>query len=151
MTTLTEPIAASWLRDLSRYIATGATAGEFFPAADVLVTEEDVTVHMDVPGVTRENLEIELENDVLTIRGERPYPYKKEEGGCTWRRVERGFGRFERDVRVPKGLEPDSIEASLEDGVLTLRIRKPEPLRPRRIEIGGATRDEQQRLEGATA
>ena len=73
-------------------------------------------------------------------------------GGRTWRRIERGFGRFERDIRVPKGLEPDSIDASLADGVLTLRIRKPEPLKPRRIEIGTGRSDEgQPQLEGASA
>ena len=72
--------------------------------------------------------------------------------GRTWRRIERGFGRFERDIRVPKGLEPDSIDASLADGVLTLRIRKPEPLKPRRIEIGTGRSDEgQPQLEGASA
>jgi HSP20 family protein len=96
MTTLGEPVAASWLCDLTRY--------------------------------------------------------QTDEGGRTWRRIEREFGRFERDVRVPKGLEPDSIEASLEDGVLTLRVRKPEPLKPQRIEIGGGEASEEPKhVEGATA
>ena len=148
MTTLTEPLASTLLRDLNRYFAAGGGPGGFFPPADVLVSDEDVTVHMDVPGVPRDKLEIELENDVLTIRGERPNPYGSEDGGRAWRRIERGFGRFERDVRVPKGLDPDSIAASLGDGVLTLRIPKPEPAKPRRIEI--AAREEQQ-PEGAPA
>lgn len=152
MTTLTEPIASALIRDMTRYFAGATPAGGFFPPADVLVTDEDVTVHMDVPGVPRDNLEIELEDDVLTIRGERPNPYETQDGGRTWRRIERGFGRFERDIRVPKGLEPDSIDASLADGVLTLRIRKPEPLKPRRIEIGTGRSDEgQPQLEGASA
>jgi HSP20 family molecular chaperone IbpA len=51
------------------------------------------------------------------------------------RSIERGFGRFERSIRVPRGLDPEAIEASLSDGVLTLRIPKPETMRPRRIEI----------------
>ena len=51
------------------------------------------------------------------------------------RSVERGFGRFERTIRVPRGLDPEAIDASLSDGVLTLRIPKPETMRPRRIEI----------------
>lgn len=152
MTTLVEPIAATLLRDLNRYLVGSTAAAGFFPAADVLVTKEDVTVHMDVPGVPRDNLDIELENDVLTISGERPNPYDTEEGDRAWRRIERGFGRFERDVRVPKGLEPDSIDASLADGVLTLRMRKPEPRKPRRIEIGaGESGDGQPQPEGASA
>jgi HSP20 family protein len=90
---------------------------------------------MDVPGLHRDNLEIELENDTLTVRGERPFPYSREDGGAPAHRIERGFGRFERSLRVPSGLNPDAVEASLSDGVLTLRIPKPETLRPRRIEI----------------
>jgi HSP20 family protein len=145
MAMVLEPITP-FLRDLNRYFGSGATAGAFLPAADVLVSDEDVTVHLDVPGVSRDNLEIELENDVLTVRGERPYPYEREDGGRAWQRIERGFGRFERDLRVPKGLDPDKVEASLVDGVLTLRIPKPEPLKPRRIEIRGG---EARELEGA--
>ena len=132
MAMVMEPIAP-WLRDLTRYMVSAETAGPFIPPADVIVTDDQVTVHMDVPGVKRENLEIELENDVLTVRGERAYPYESEK--AAWQRVERGFGRFERDLRVPKGLNPDTVDASLADGVLTLHIPKPEPLKPRRIEI----------------
>jgi HSP20 family protein len=90
---------------------------------------------MDVPGVSAEQLEIELENDVLTIRGERPFPYEDGEGEPTLRRVERSFGRFERVLRVPRGLDPNAIQAELHDGVLTLRIPRPEAPKPHRIEI----------------
>ena len=58
-------------------------------------------------------------------------------------RIERGFGRFERSLRVPRGLDPDAIEASLTDGVLHLRIPKPESLKPRKIEIKGGTETRQ--------
>jgi HSP20 family protein len=147
MTTLAEPLSP-WLRDLNRYFTGEGSTGAFVPPADVLVTDQDVTVHMDVPGIQRENIEIELENDVLTVRGERPYPYRRDDGDRTWQRIERGFGTFERDLRVPRGLDPDAIQASLGDGVLTLRIPKPERLKPRRIEIKGSEAGEQQ-LEGA--
>ena len=152
MTMVMEPLAP-WLRDLHRYFGAGTgNVGSFVPTADVLVTDEDVTVHMDVPGVTRDNVEIELESDVLTIRGERPFPYRRDDSDRGWQRIERGFGRFERELRVPKGLDPDAIEASLVNGVLTLRIPKPEPLKPRRIEIRGEDQQtEEPRLESATA
>ncbi len=137
-------------RDFNRYVGTAA----YVPAADVLVSEDEVLVHMDVPGLSADDVEVELENDVLTVRGDRAYPYATEsngaDGGYAWQLVERGFGKFERVLRVPTGLDPDAIEASLEDGVLTLRIPKPETLKPRRIRIGGAT-DEQRELEGAAA
>ena len=138
-------------RDLNRFLAPG---GAFVPAADVLASEDEVVVHMDVPGLAAENLEIELENDVLTVRGERTFPYGGEgdagDGGYAWQLIERSFGKFERVVRVPTGLDPDAIAATVADGVLTLRIPKPETLKPRRIEIGAAA-SEQRELEGAAA
>ena len=133
-TTLVEPFAP-WLRELSQVLHTQGTSGAFIPPADLLVDEEGVTVYIDVPGLHADNLEIELENDTLTVRGERPFPYSREDGGGPARRIERGFGRFERSLRVPPGLDPDAIDASLSDGVLKLRIPKPITQRPRRIEI----------------
>jgi HSP20 family protein len=151
MTTLMEPLAP-WLRDLNRLFT--SEGNTFLPPADVLVTDDGVTVYMDVPGLRSDDIDIELENDVLTVRGERPNPYRGDDGdgdrGIS-RRIERGFGRFERSLRVPRGLNPDAIEASLHDGVLTLRIPKPEELKPRRIEVREDVESQPQQIEGATA
>jgi HSP20 family protein len=133
-TTLVEPYAP-WLRELSQVLHTQGTSGAFIPPADLLIDDEGVTVYIDVPGLHADDLEIELENDTLTVRGERPFPYSREDGGGPARRIERGFGRFERSLRVPPGLDPDAIDASLSEGVLKLRIPKPITQRPRRIEI----------------
>jgi HSP20 family protein len=144
MTMLMEPFTPS-LRELNRYFAGGgtATAPGFLPPADVVVTDDAVMVQMDVPGLSQEDLEIELENDVLTIRGERRFPYEAGDER-TWQRIERPFGRFERVLRVPRGLDPSAVEASLVNGVLTLRIRKPEPLKPHRIEVRAEEGGQQQ-------
>jgi HSP20 family protein len=151
-TMLVEPFAP-WLRDLTQALQGQGAPAPFVPPADVLVDDEAVTVYLDVPGLRSEDLEIELENDVLTVRGERPYPYRREEGdgGGAVQRIERRFGRFERSLRVPSGLDPEAIEAALTDGVLRLRIPLPESRRPRRIEIkagerqqGGRTIEDQQ-------
>lgn len=73
---------------------------------------------------------------MLTIRGERAYPYQTgEDGARIWTRLERGFGKFERTLQVPKGLDADEITASIDNGVLTLSLPKPEESEPRRIEI----------------
>jgi HSP20 family protein len=135
-TTMVEPFAP-WLREFNQILHNQqhGTVNAFIPPADVLIDDDGVTVYMDVPGLRSENLEIELENDVLTVRGERAFPYAREDGSGPVRRIERGFGRFERTLRVPAGLDPEKVEASLADGVLTLRIPKPATLRPRRIEI----------------
>ena len=133
-TTLVEPYAP-WLRELSQVLHTQGTSGAFIPRADLLVDADGVTVYMDVPGLHADNLEIELENDTLTVRGDRPFPYSREDGAGPAGRIERGFGRFERSLRVPSGLDPDAIDASLSDGVLKLRIPRPVTQRPHRIQI----------------
>jgi HSP20 family protein len=132
MSSLLEPLQ----RDVLRYMPRAGLG--FFPPADIIVTDEDVSVFMDVPGLRSEQIEIELEHDVLTVRGERPFPYgDDQEPSRTWRRIERSFGRFERGIRVPRGLDPDAVEAALHDGVLNVRMPKPQPLRPHRIEVRG--------------
>jgi HSP20 family protein len=136
-TTLVEPFAP-WLRELSHVLQSQGSVSAFVPPADLLVDDEGVTVYLDVPGLKAEDLDIELENDTLTVRGERKYPYSTENGrGPT--RIERGFGTFERSLRVPGGLDPEAIEATLSDGVLMLRIPRPASPRARRIEIKAAS------------
>jgi HSP20 family protein len=117
-TTLVEPFAP-WLRELSHVLQAQNVPTPFVPPADLLVDDSGVTVYMDVPGLRTEHLEIELENDTLTVRGERRYPYSTEEGRGPVR-TERSFGKFERSLRVPGGLDPEAIDASLSDGVLKL-------------------------------
>jgi HSP20 family protein len=141
MSTIVEP-PAPWLRELNRLFTSDTQTQSLVPPADVIVDEDAVTVHMDVPGIGVDQLDVELENDVLTVRGERPYPYGAEGQGVV-RRVERAFGRFERTLRVVRGLDANAIEAAIANGVLTLRLPKPESLKPRRIPIAGG--DEQAR------
>ena len=142
MTLFFEPFAPllGLSREADRHLAPGQAALQSFsPAADVVATEDDVTVTMDMPGLKAEDLEIELADDVLTVRGERAFPYANGQAkGGVWQRLERGYGRFERVLRVPKGLEGDSIQASMADGVLTLYIPMPQSRKPRRIAINTA-------------
>ena len=148
MSTIVEP-PAPWLRELNRLFTSETQVQSLIPPADVIVDEDAVTVHMDVPGIGPDQLEVELGDDVLTVRGERPYPYGAEGQGVV-RRVERAFGRFERTLRVLRGLDPDAIEASTANGVLTLRLPKPESLKPHRIPIAGG--DERARpIEGSSS
>jgi HSP20 family protein len=132
MATMLQPIAP-WMRDLSRFMNTPGAASAFLPPADVIVGENGVTVYMDVPGIPAGELDIELENDMLTVRGERRPPWENLDG-CT-ARIERSFGAFERTLRVTDGLDPDAIQAAMSDGVLTLQLPKPAEAQPRRIQI----------------
>jgi HSP20 family protein len=140
---MVEPFAP-WLRGLGQVLHNQGTVNAFVPPADLLIDDEGVTVYVDVPGLRSEDLDVELENDVLTIRGQRPFPYPQEDGGGPVRSIERGFGKFERSIRVPRGLDPDKIDASLADGVLRLRMPKPETMKPRRISIKAESNGERQ-------
>lgn len=146
MTLFLEPFAP--LFQFSRQFG-GDGVRSFVPAADVVVTDDDVTVVMDLPGLKADDVTIELRQDVLTVKGERAFPFATETDGDqrVWQRLERGFGTFERMMRLPDGLDPDAITASMSDGVLTLRIPKPEVRKPRRIEI--ATGEKAETIEGA--
>jgi HSP20 family protein len=134
MTLFPEPLVP--LFELARQFA-GEGVPSFIPAADVVVTDDDLTVVMDLPGLKAEDVTIELREDVLTVKGERAFPVATETDGDqrAWQRIERGFGSFERVLRLPAGLDPDTITASMSDGVLTLHIPKPEERKPRWIEI----------------
>ncbi len=153
MTLLFEPFAPllGLSRGFNRLAPSGTQLRSFVPAADVLVTDDYVTVVMDVPGLEPEELNIELVDNVLTIRGARSFPYETgKEGQRVWQRFERGFGEFERVLRVPQGLDADGIQADMANGVLTLRI----PVigkQAKRIEIGKGAGSQATLEQGATA
>jgi HSP20 family protein len=151
VTTLTEPFSPLFQlsRDTDRLLGRSGEHGSYIPAADVVVSDERVTVTMDVPGLQADDLEIEVENDVLTVRGERGYPDATDGGPRSWQPLERGLGKFERSLQLPRGLDPDAIEASLDVGVLTLRIPKPENLKPKRVQIAAGKTEGARQLEGA--
>jgi len=121
----------------------GSTA--FRPAADVVDSSDDILLTLDVPGLTAEDLTIELEGDYLCVRGERKRPQLGD--GSTYAFAERPYGAFERRVRVPKGVDPDRITAHLDNGVLSLIVPKPEQHRPKAIAIETG----QRQLEAAAA
>lgn len=134
MTMLLEPFGSLFETPRQRQLRTDRTRA-FFPAADVIASEEEVNLVMDVPGFKTDDLEIELSDGILRIRGERRYPYASDGAGRSVQRLERGYGRFERVLQVPKDVDPSALTASIEDGVLTLRIPVPEARKPHRIEI----------------
>ena len=119
----------------------------FLPPADVTVSDGDLVLTLDVPGLTADDLEIELVDGYLSVRGERKRPEVAE--GTRWAHMERGFGRFERRIALPQGVDPDKVTASYDNGVLSLLVPKPERLIPRQIQIG--TGGAQRQLETSAA
>lgn len=110
-----------------------SSAGAFTPALDVEETEDAFTLHVELPGVAAEDVEVSLEENVLTITGERGFYAEKEAEG--FRRIERHFGRFHRAVRLPDRVAADRVEAGYKDGMLTISVPKAEEARPRRIQV----------------
>jgi HSP20 family protein len=139
MTLIFEPFGPLYemSREHGRRSASAAPAApRFVPPADLVVSEDAVTLTADVPGLKADQLTIEVEGDVLTLRGERPFPYQLDEGDRRTRlHLQRGFGPFERTVRLPKGVDPDAIEGSLANGVLTLRVPLPSARESQRVEV----------------
>jgi HSP20 family protein len=122
-------------------------AATFLPPTDLAVGEGDLLLTMDLPGLTSADLDIQLVDDYLIVRGERKRPELSE--GTVWAHRERGFGRFERRIQLPKGVDADKITASMDNGVLSLIVPKPDQLKPRTITIGPG--DTQHQLEPAAA
>ncbi len=105
----------------------------FVPAADVYETEAGFTFHVDLPGHDAKDIQVKVEKDVLTIHSERKPEQEKE--GVKGRRLERGFGVYERSFVLPQTVDSTRVEARYDNGVLTLHIPRREEAKPRVIEV----------------
>jgi HSP20 family protein len=105
----------------------------WLPALDVVERDDAYVLRTDLPGLAEEDVKIEVEDNVLTISGERKSESDTTEG--SYRRVERAFGSFSRRLQLPEGVDAEAISASFDKGVLEISIPKPEQRKPRRVEI----------------
>ncbi|MCO6440899.1 MAG: Hsp20/alpha crystallin family protein [Nitrococcus mobilis] len=122
------------LFDPGRDVSTVETS-QWVPAVDIREEAGRFLVEADVPGVNPEDIEVTMENGVLSIRGERKHETVSEEGGV--RRVERSQGVFHRRFSLPESADPDAIKARGSNGVLIIEIGKRETALPRRIPVEG--------------
>ncbi|HEX8361139.1 MAG TPA: Hsp20/alpha crystallin family protein [Longimicrobium sp.] len=106
------------------------------PDTDVIETEREIRVVTEMPGLKRESIEVDVENNVLTIRGEKREERREGEPG-RFHLAERRYGTFTRSFVLPRDVDADQIQADFEDGVLTIAIPKSERARRRRIQVGG--------------
>lgn len=112
-------------------------ARSFTPPLDVRSNDQELVFCLDVPGLKQSDLQINVENRVLTIQGERKYPGNDNERA--W--VGRGYGAFNASYALPDTVDTEKVSAHLADGVLTIRAPKHERARPRRISITSANTD----------
>jgi len=111
----------------------GGQAGRWIPAMDLLEEGSEYVLRADLPGLDEQDVKIELDERVLTISGERTVRRRDRAEG--YFRYERASGAFSRSLTLPEGIDPDSIRATFEKGVLEVRIPKPEERKPRRVTI----------------
>jgi HSP20 family protein len=112
----------------------GNTMRRWMPAMDLVETDEHFVLRADLPGLAEGDVNIEVEDSVLTISGERKAEHETTKEG--YHRVERAFGSFSRSLTLPDGVNPDAVTANFDRGVLEIRIPKPEQRKPRKISIG---------------
>jgi len=103
------------------------------PRMDLLETDEAYRLHLDMPGMTKDDLTISYQDDELVVSGERERPQVGD--GEEFVRVERSFGQFRRAFTLPRTVDADNISATYDSGVLTLTVPKAEAVKPRQIEI----------------
>ena len=117
----------------------GHALRRWVPAMDLVETDEDFILRADLPGLSEQDVNIELEDSVLTISGERKAEHEERKEG--YYRVERASGNFSRSLTLPEGVDPEGVRATFDNGVLEVRIPKPEQRKPRKVTIspgGGA-------------
>jgi HSP20 family protein len=112
----------------------GSTLRRWMPAMDLVETDDHFVLRADLPGLAEGDVNIEVEDNVLTISGERKAEHETTKEG--FHRVERAFGSFSRSLTLPEGVDADAVTASFDRGVLEIRIPKPEQRKPRKISIG---------------
>jgi HSP20 family protein len=112
----------------------GARARRWVPSMDLVETDGELVLRADLPGMAKDDVELEIKDGVLTVSGERKAEHEEKSEG--YYRVERAFGRFSRSLTVPDGIDAEAITADFDNGVLEVRIPKPAERKPHRIAIG---------------
>ena len=120
-----------FLGDLGRDF--GLSERSWSPAVDLRETDDAYIVHADIPGLKKDDITIEIVEDVVTIKGERKYEAERKDGD--FHRVERKYGSFLRTIEIPGGFNGDAASAKFQDGVLELTLPKLEEQKPRTIKI----------------
>jgi HSP20 family protein len=109
------------------------TLRRWHPAMDLLETEDHFVLRADLPGVSEDDVKVELEDNVLTISGDRRQEQEVKKGG--YYRIERASGTFSRTLTLPEGVDAEAVQARFDKGVLEVLIPKPEERKPRRVAI----------------
>jgi HSP20 family protein len=111
----------------------GSYARRWIPAMDLVETDEEYVLTADLPGLGQDDINLEFEDNVLTLSGERKAEHSERKEG--YYRLERASGSFSRALTLPEGVDPEAVKASFDKGVLEVRIPKPEQRKPKKVAI----------------
>jgi HSP20 family protein len=105
----------------------------WIPAMDLVETEDHLVLRGDLPGMSEDDVNIEIKDGVLTVSGERKAESEEKREG--YHRIERAFGSFSRSLNLPQGIDPEKVDAHFDNGVLEVRIPKPAEAKSTRVQI----------------
>jgi HSP20 family protein len=126
------------------------TTTSFAPPVDIYEDEHNITLKMEVPGIDETDIDVLIENNTLTVRGERKV--EKEEKEENFRRVERQYGSFTRSFTLPSSVETENIQANYDKGVLEIRLAKKAEAKPKQIKVKvGGERTLEAKVHGKAA
>lgn len=125
------------------------TARRWLPAMDLVETPDHYVLRADLPGLADGDVNVQLEDNVLSISGERKAEHDDQQEG--YYRLERAFGAFSRSLTLPEGVNPDAVQAHFDRGVLEIRIPKPEQRKPKTIQIALGANTDIKTIESADA
>jgi HSP20 family protein len=117
-------------------------ARRWVPAIDLVETEEHFVLKVDLPGLEKDDVDIEVKDGLLTVSGERKAQHEERKDG--YHRIERAYGAFSRSLTLPQGIAADQVQADFDKGVLEVRIPKPAERKPHRVQIGASVEGEAQ-------
>lgn len=132
--TLQDQIGRLFDPPFSRRDDESLSRGSWMPPVDVAEEGDKLILRAELPGLKEEDIEIEFENGVLTLKGERSFEAEKSERN--YHRIERSYGKFVRSFNLPRSVDADGIQASYDSGVLEIVIPKREEAKPRQIKVG---------------
>ena len=130
-----DPLAGMRLFEdaVTRLFSEPATGRPWTPDVDIYETENELVLKADLPDVKLEDIDVRVENQVLTLKGERRF--EKEETNKGYHRIERSYGLFTRSFSIPPTVEADKVSADYKNGVLTVALPKKEAAKPRQVKV----------------
>jgi HSP20 family protein len=126
--------------------------GSFIPAVDVYEDAHNLVLKLEVPGIKQDDLDVRVENQTLTVKGERKFETNEKEEN--FHRIERRYGSFARSFTLPQTVDTGAVKASYEQGVLTISLAKKEAAKPKQVKVeisSGAGTPQAKQVEGASA